>query len=83
MATVQFFRNTTGMQSGPDAFDKSSFIMIFLTILAVTEVLYSFRLFLEEKTGKEMPEPSRLELLEKFSANNFVLSDAEETPLGC
>ena len=30
------------------------------------------------ETGKEIPESSRLEFLEKFSANNFVLSDAEE-----
>ena len=38
----------------------------------------SFRLVLEGKTGKEIPESSRLEFLEKFSANNFVLSDAED-----
>ena len=66
------------MQSGPDAFDKSRFVITFLTILAVTEILCSFRLALEGKTGKEIPESSRLEFLEKFSANNFVLSDAED-----
>ena len=49
----QFFRNNTGIQSGPDAFDKSRFIMIFLTILGVTEVLCSFKLVLEGKTGKQ------------------------------
>ena len=42
------------------------------------EILCSFRLALEGKTGKDIPEPSRLELLEKFLANNFVLSDAED-----
>ena len=42
------------------------------------EILCSFRLVLEEKTGKEIPESSRLEFLEKFSANNFALSDAED-----
>ena len=52
--------------------------MTFLTILGVTEILCSFRLVLEGKTGKEIPESSRLEFLEKFSANNFVLSDAED-----
>ena len=52
--------------------------MTFLTILGVTEILCSFRLVLEGKTGKEIPEPSRLEFLEKFSANNFALSDAED-----
>ena len=57
-------------------FDQSKFIMTFLTILGVAEMLCSFRLVLEGKTGKEIPESSRLEFLEKFSANNFALSDA-------
>ena len=73
----QFFKTTTGIQSGPDAFDKSRFVMTFLTIFEVTEILRSFRLVLGGKTGKEIPESSRLEFLEKFSANNFALSDAE------
>ena len=38
----------------------------------------SFRLVLEEKTDKEIPESSRLEFLEKFLANNFAISDAED-----
>ena len=52
--------------------------MTFLTILGVTEILCCFKLVLEGKTGKEIPELSRLEFLEKFSANNFALSDAED-----
>ena len=52
--------------------------MIFLTILGVTEILCSFKLVLEGKTGKEIPESSRLEFSGKFSANNFALSDAED-----
>ena len=51
--------------------------MTFLTISRVTELLCSFRLVLGEKIGKEIPESSRLEFLEKFLANNFALSDAE------
>ena len=50
--------------------------MTFLTILGVTETLCSCRL-----EGKEIPESSRFEFLEMFSATNFVLSDAE-APLG-
>ena len=57
--------------------------MTFLTVLGVTEILYSFRLVLEGKTGNEIPESSRLEFLEKFSANNFALSDAEDNTYGC
>ena len=73
---LQFFRTTTGIQSGPDAFDESRFAMTFLTILGVTEILCSFRLVLEGKIGKEILESSRLEFLEKYLANNYHLSDA-------
>ena len=52
--------------------------MTFLNILGVTEILCSLKLVLEGKTGKEIPKSSRLEFLEKFSANNFPLSDVEE-----
>ena len=55
--------------------------MTFLTILGVKEILCSFRLVLEGKTGKEIPESSRLEFLEKFLAN-FALSDAEDNTSG-
>ena len=41
------------------------------TILGVMEILCSFKLVLEGKTGKETPESSKLEFKEKFSANNF------------
>ena len=41
-----------------------------------------FRLVLEGKTGKEIPESSRFEFLEKFLANNFALSDAEDNTSG-
>ena len=74
----QFFRTITGIQSGPDAFDESRFVMTFLTILGLTEILCSFRLALEGKTGKGLPELSRLEFLEKILANNFALSDEED-----
>ena len=46
------------------------------------EILCSFRLVLEGKTGKETPELSRLEFLEKFLASNFALSDAEDYTSG-
>ena len=62
---LQFFRTTAGIQSEPDTFDDSRFIISFLTILGVIEILCSFRLVLEYKTGKEIPESSRLELSEK------------------
>ena len=56
--------------------------MTFLTILGVTEILCSSKLILEGKTGKEIPELSILELIEKLSATNFALSDAEDNTLG-
>ena len=51
--------------------------MTFLTIFGVTEILFSFMLILEGKTAKEI-KLSRLEFLEKVSANNFSLSDTED-----
>ena len=52
--------------------------MTFQTILGVTEKLCSLKLVLEGKAGKEIPELSRLEFIEKFSANNFALSNAQD-----
>ena len=50
--------------------------------MGVTEILRSFRFVVEGKTGKEIPEPSRLRVLEKFVANNFALCDAEDNNSG-
>ena len=80
-SSSEFFRTTTGIQSGPDAFDKLRFIMTFLTTLGVTEISCSFKLVLEGKKCKEIPESSRLKFTEKFLANNFALSDAEDNQL--
>ena len=56
--------------------------MTSLTMLGDTEILCSFKLVLEGKTGKYIPESSRLEFLEQFSANIFALSDAEDNTSG-
>ena len=77
-----FFRTTTGIQSGPETFDESRFLITLLNILGVMEKIYSFRLVLERRIGKEIPGSSRLEFLEKHSANNFFLSDAEDNTSG-
>ena len=69
----QFFRTTTQIQSRPDAFDESRFVMTFLIIVGVTEILCS--LVLEGKMHNQIPESSRLEFLENFKTNNFALSD--------
>ena len=52
--------------------------MTFLTISVVRETLCSFKLILEGKTGKKIPESSTLEFFEKFFANDFALPDAED-----
>ena len=46
--------------------------------MEVTEIQCSFKLVIDGKRGKEIPESSRLEVIEKFSANNFALSYAED-----
>ena len=51
-SSSQFFRTTTGIQLEPDAFDESGIAMTFLTILGVTEILFSSRLIIEGKHVK-------------------------------
>ena len=46
------------------------------------EILCNFRLVLEVNIGQEIPGSSRLEFLEKFLANNFALSNAEDNTSG-
>ena len=46
--------------------------------MGVTEIICSLRLVLDRKTGKEISESSRLKFLQKFLANNFALSEAED-----
>ena len=41
-----------------------------------------FQISSRMENRKEIPEPSRLKFLQKFSANNFVLSDAENITSG-
>ena len=79
----QFFRTTTGIQSGPDVFDKSRLVMnLVVTNSRDTEILCSFRLMLEGKAGKEISESPKLKLVEKFSEDHFALSDAEDNTVG-
>ena len=52
------------------------------TFFGFTEILCSFRLVVEWKTGKEIPKSSRLEFLEKFLADKLALSDAENNASG-
>ena len=78
----QFFRTTTRIQSGSEAFDESGFTITFLNILGVVEILCSLRLVLEGNTGKEIPKSSRLEFSEMFLANNIALSEAEDNNSG-
>ena len=40
--------------------------------------IMQFQIVIEGETGKEIPQSSRLEFLEKFPANNVALSDVED-----
>ena len=79
---LQFFRTTTGIQSVSDRFNKSRLVMTFLINMGVKEILCRLRLVLEGKASEEMSESSRLEFEEKFSANNFALSDTKDNISG-
>ena len=74
---LEFFRTASGIKSCSGTFEEPRFVMTFLTILGVTEILCSFRLVLEGKVGKEIPESLKLEFLERFLGNSFALLDAE------
>ena len=50
--------------------------MAFLIFLGVTEVLCGFRLFSLGKSGKEIPESSRLQFLTKYLA--VLISQMQE-----
>ena len=47
--------------------------MTFFNHLESYRNIMQFQIVLEGRTGKEIPESSKLEFLEKFSAINFAL----------
>ena len=44
--------------------------------------MMQFQISSRRQTGKQIPQSSRLEFLEKFSGKNFALSDAEGNTSG-
>lgn len=50
--------------------------------MGVIWMLCSFRLVLEGKAGKEIPQSSRFKFLEKIFAKTFAFSEAENNTLG-
>ena len=63
---LHFSKTTTGIQLGSNISEKLTLIMTSLTDLRATLLACSFRLVLEGKAGKEIPDPSRLEFLENL-----------------
>ena len=59
---LEFFRTTTRIQFGPDAFDESSFAMTFLD---------QFQISSRRENGKEIPESSRLRVYRDILSNQF------------
>ena len=56
--------------------------MTFLIILGVIEILRSFKLVLEWKTGKEITDSSRLTFLESFQQTILLYQMHKTTPQG-
>ena len=65
----QFFRATTEIQPGQVTSEESRSIMTFLTKSRITGILCSLILTLEGKAGEQIPQSSRLDFIEKISAN--------------
>ena len=57
----QFFRTTTDIQLGPNVFDESRFIMTFLTILGVRDIL------------QEIVKVIKIRILRKVFKKQFLL----------
>ena len=75
----QFFRTTAAIQSWPDAFNISRFVMTFFNYLGSYRNIMQFQISSRrENMLWYIPELSRSEFLEKFSADNSALSDAED-----
>ena len=53
---LQFFRSTTGIQSGLDVLDRLRLVMTSLTNSQVSEIIQSFKLVLERIESQEMLE---------------------------
>ena len=70
-SSSEFFRTTTGVQSG----SLTKLVMTFLSNFEVTETLCKFRLFLEGKGVKEIPGSSRSYFLKRFSEKNSTIAD--------
>ena len=67
----QPFRTTTEIQSGPDDFEESGWVMS-LTYIGVIAILSSIRRVIPEgKAGKEIPASARLEFLKKISMKHY------------
>ena len=75
----QFFRTITKVQLGVETRTKTRSIMTFLTISGVTYIFCRFRLLLEVTTYPTLPESSILGFSEKILANNYSVSDAEDS----
>ena len=56
----QFFRTITGIQSVPDAFNESRFVMTFRIIMGVAEIC--LLITAGRKAGKQIHESSRLDV---------------------
>ena len=67
-------------QDQTDAFHKSRFIMTYKHLRSYRNM--QFQIISRRENSKEIPELSILEFLEKFSANNFALSDEEDNTTG-
>ena len=69
----QLFKTATRIQSGLGNFEESRLGMVHFTVFRFTGILCSFRLALEGKTNKKIPESSRLYFSEKISAKNVAV----------
>ena len=67
--------------TGPDTYDNSRLVMIFVINLGVTRILYTLRLVQDGNAGNEIPESTRFKFLEKILANSLIRRRQHLRPL--
>ena len=78
----QFFRTTTGIQSGPDAFAESKFVMSFSTIFEVMEIYSVSNQFQKGEKVKGYPSHQDKSYQKSFQQTTFLYQMQKTTPPG-
>ena len=75
----QFLRTNTGIQSGPDAFDESRFVMTFLTIFGSYGNIMQFQISSRSEYRSRNTRVIQIRVLRKVFSKQFCLNQMQKT----